>query len=85
MDDRSNDQGSVSPLRQRMIEDMTIRGFAEHSKRDYIRHVRTFAAFLGRSPDLAEPEDLRRYHVTDQDACAAWAQSRRKYGCDVEK
>ncbi len=54
---------AVSPLRQRMIEDMTIRQFGEHTKRDYIRQVREFTAFLGRSPDQAEPEDLRRYQL----------------------
>ncbi len=54
---------AVSPLRQRMIEDMTIRQFGEHTKRDYIRQVREFTAFLGRSPDGAEPEDLRRYQL----------------------
>ena len=54
---------AVSPLRQRMIEDMTIRQFGEHTQRDYIRQVREFAAFLGRSPDRAEPEDLRRYQL----------------------
>ena len=54
---------AASPLRRRMIEDMTIRQFCEHTKRDYIRQVRQFAAFLGRSPDLAEPEDLRRYQL----------------------
>jgi integrase/recombinase XerD len=63
MDDRSNEQGTVSPLRQRMIEDMTIRGFGEHTKRDYVRQVRAFTAFLGRAPDLAEPEDLRCYQL----------------------
>ena len=46
---------AVSPLRRRMIEDMTIRQFGEHTKRDYIRQVREFTAFLGRSPDRAEP------------------------------
>ncbi len=54
---------AASPLRRRMIEDMTIRQFGEHTKRDYVRQVRQFAAFLGRSPDLAEPEDLRRYQL----------------------
>ena len=54
---------AVSPLRRRMIEDMTIRQFGEHTKKDYIRQVREFAAFLGRSPDRAEPEDLRRYQL----------------------
>jgi site-specific recombinase XerD len=63
MDDRSNEHGTVSPLRQRMLEDMTIRGFGEHTKSDYVRHVRMFTAFLGVSPDFAEPEDLRRYQL----------------------
>ncbi len=52
---------AVSPLRRCMIEDMTIRRFTEKTQGDYIRHVRAFAAFLGRSPELAEPEDLRRF------------------------
>lgn len=38
---------AVSPLRQRMIEDMSIRRFGEHTKRDYVRQVREFTAFLG--------------------------------------
>jgi integrase len=54
---------AVSPLRRRMIEDMTIRQFGEHTKRDYIRQVGEFTSFLGRSPDRAEPEDLRRYQL----------------------
>ena len=54
---------AVSPLRQRMIEDMTIRQFGENTQRDYVRQVREFTAFLGRSPDRAEPEDLRRYQL----------------------
>jgi hypothetical protein len=54
---------AVSPLRQRMIEDMTIRRFGAHTRRDYLRQVFDFAMFLGRSPDQAEPEDLRRYQL----------------------
>jgi len=54
---------AISPLRRRMIEDMTIRQFGEHTQRDYIRQVREFTVFLGRSPDQAEPEDLRRYQL----------------------
>ena len=50
--------GTVRPLRQRMIEDMTIRQLGEKTQHDYVRVVRDFAAFLGRSPDLAEPEGL---------------------------
>src|SRR3982750_377823 len=54
---------AISPLRQRMIEDMSIRQFGEKTRRDYIRQVREVTAFLGRSPDRAEPEDLRRYQL----------------------
>ena len=53
----------ISPLRQRMIEDMSVRNFVEKTRNDYIRHVRTFTAFLGRSPDTATPEDLRRFQL----------------------
>ena len=53
----------ISPLRQRMIEDMSVRNFGEKTRNDYIRHVRTFTAFLGRSPDTATAEDLRRFQL----------------------
>jgi integrase/recombinase XerD len=53
----------ISPLRQRMIDDMTARRFQEKVQKDYVRHVRTFAAFLGRSPDTATSEDLRRFQL----------------------
>src|SRR3954469_10638477 len=43
----------VSPLRARMIEDMTVRGFTEKTRQDYVRHVHAFAAFIGRSPTTA--------------------------------
>jgi hypothetical protein len=46
-----------------MIEDMTVRGFGEKTQSDYIRHVRNFTLFLGRSPDHAQPEDLRLFQV----------------------
>ena len=45
----------TTPLRQRMLDDMMMRGFGTHTQKDYIRHVRCFAAFLGRFNDL----DLR--------------------------
>ena len=53
----------ISPLRQRMIEDMTARHFAEKVQTDYIRYVKNFAAFLGRSPDTASAEDLRLFQL----------------------
>ncbi|MDD9914632.1 MAG: site-specific integrase [Rhodospirillaceae bacterium] len=52
---------AISPLRRRMIEDMETRGFSEQTQRGYLRSVRDFAVFVGRSPDQAGPEDLRRY------------------------
>ena len=41
---------SVSPLRQRLIDDMTIRHFAPRTQQAYIRAIRRFSAFLGASP-----------------------------------
>lgn len=63
----------TTPLRQRMIEDMTIRQFGEKTQRDYVRVVADFARFLGRSPDQATPEDLRRYqlHLASEGASPA--------------
>lgn len=57
----------VSPLRQRMLEDMRMRTMAEHTQAGYIRAVVKLAAFLGRSPDTATIEDLRRFqlHLVD--------------------
>ena len=50
----------ITPLRQRMIDDMRMRKLAEKTQSGYIRVVRQFTAFLGRSPDTATVEDLRR-------------------------
>jgi site-specific recombinase XerD len=60
----------VTPLRQRMLDDMAMRGLREHSRRDYIRHVRNFAAFLGRSPHTATAEDVRRFQLHQRDGGA---------------
>jgi len=46
-----------------MIEDMSVRKFGEKTQNDYIRHVKTFSTFLGRSPATATAEDLRQYQV----------------------
>ena len=53
----------ISPSRQRMIDDMTARRFKEKVQKDYVQHVRTFAAFLGRSPETATSEHLRRFQL----------------------
>jgi integrase/recombinase XerD len=58
---------SISPLRQRMLDDMRMRKLSPKTQSGYIRSVRQFAGFLGRSPDTASAEDLRRYqlHLVD--------------------
>ena len=53
----------VSALRQRMLDDMAMSGLRSDTQRDYIRVVRSFATFLGRSPDTATAEDIRRFQV----------------------
>ncbi len=57
----------ISPLRQRMIDDMRMRQLAPKTQHHYLRAVWQFAGFLGRSPDTATAEDLRRYqlHLVD--------------------
>jgi integrase/recombinase XerD len=53
----------ISPLRQRMIEEMRLRKLAPKTRDAYIRAVLHFTGFLGRSPDTATAEDLRRYQL----------------------
>ena len=55
-------------LRQRMIEDMTVRGFSAKTQHDYLRVVTRFAAFLERSPISATAEDVRRFQVEQREA-----------------
>jgi site-specific recombinase XerD len=54
---------AISPLRRRMIEDMTVRKFAARTQEGYIRAVIGFSTFLGASPATASAEDLRRYRL----------------------
>jgi integrase/recombinase XerD len=53
----------VSPLRQRMIEDMNARKLCAGTQRGHIHSCRRFAAFLRRSPDTATAEDIRRFQL----------------------
>jgi integrase/recombinase XerD len=57
----------ISPLRQRMIDDMRMRKLSPKTQSAYVRVVRQFTGFLGRAPDTASVEDLRRYqlHLVD--------------------
>ncbi len=58
----------VSPLRRRMLDDRAIRSLHEDTQRNYIKSVRNFAAFLGRSPETATPEDVRRFQIHQADS-----------------
>ena len=59
---------AISPLRQRLIDDMNVRRFSPTTQRNYIRDVGRFATFLGRSPDTATVEDLHRFQVEQREA-----------------
>ena len=59
---------AASPLRQRLIDDMTMRRFSRETQRNYIRDVGRFATWLGRSPHTAMAEDLRRFQIEQQEA-----------------
>lgn len=54
---------SISPLRQRMLDDMKMRKLSEKTQDHYLRAVRRLATFLGESPDTADAEDLRRFQL----------------------
>ena len=58
----------ISPLRRRMIEDMTLRKLSPKTQATYIHVVKNFTRFLKRSPDTASAEDLRQYqlHLVEQ-------------------
>ena len=58
----------VNSLRRRLIDDMTMRRFSRETQRNYIRDVGRFATFLGRRPDTASADDLRRFQVEQRDA-----------------
>jgi integrase/recombinase XerD len=56
-------KSTISPLRQRMIEDMNARNLCDGTQRGHIRACKRFTAFLKRSPDTAEPDDIRRFQL----------------------
>ena len=59
---------AISPLRQRLIDDMNVRRFSRETQRNYIRDVGRFATFLRRSPDTATADDVRRFQIEQRDA-----------------
>ena len=60
-------EDKITPLRERMLEDMRIRGMGDKAQKSHIRAIKDFAKFLKRSPDTATPDDLRSYqlHMSD--------------------
>ena len=58
---------AISDLRRRMLQDMTTRSFGDKTQHDYIRHIETFAKFLGRAPDTATGDDVRRFQAQQID------------------
>ena len=71
---------TISPLRQRMIDDMRMRKLSPKTQTGYIRAVKRFAGFLGRSPANAKVEDLRRFqlHLVDHGVAFKWKDYRAK-------
>jgi hypothetical protein len=53
----------ISDLRRRILQDMTNRNFGAKTQHDYIRHIETFAKFLGRAPDTASGDDIRCFQA----------------------
>lgn len=53
----------ISPLRQRMIEDMTVRNFALNTQESYLQQVTLFARHFGKSPEMLGPEEIRAYQI----------------------
>ncbi|MGF7156063.1 hypothetical protein GGR40_003858 [Novosphingobium gossypii] len=58
--------GPISPLHQRLIDDMTMRRFARETQRNYLRDVGRSATWLGRSPHTATAEDVRRFRSSSR-------------------
>src|SRR4051794_21995872 len=54
---------TITPLRQRMLDDMKLRNMVDGTRRTYIRSVADFSAFHGRSPDELTLEDVRDYQL----------------------
>jgi len=60
---------AISPLRQRLIDDINVRRFSRATQHNCIRDVGRFATFLGRSPGTETVDDVRRFQIEQRDAC----------------
>ena len=80
----------VSPLRRRMIDDMTIRNMTPGTQKVYIRAVKNFSLFFERSPDELTFDDVREYHLhlideaTERDPASAAAEYGAQFRSDVD-
>ena len=63
----------MSPLRRRMIEDMTVRNLSPATQRSYISAVSKFSRYFGRSPDKLELEDVRAFQVHRVSTGISWS------------
>ena len=63
----------ISPLRRRMIEDMTVRNLAPATQRSYVHAVSRFSRYFGHSPDRLGLEDVRAYQVHLVSNGISWA------------
>jgi integrase/recombinase XerD len=66
-----SETNSVSPLRQRMIEDMAARKLNPHTQRSHVYSCKRFAAWLKRSPDTATPDEVRHFSCISSRAVRA--------------
>ncbi len=65
----------MTPLRQRMINDMTVRGFAENTRKSYLNSVSRLAVHYGRSPELISAEEVQEYLIfLHEERGLAWQQ-----------
>ena len=69
----------MSPLRQRMIEDLTIRNLSPATQRSYVHHVEKFSRFFGRSPDRLGYEEVRAYQAHLVGRRVSWGPIRRTW------
>jgi hypothetical protein len=72
---------AISPLRRRLIEDMAIRRLSPKTQLHYIRHVKRFADFLGRSADKATAEDVHRSRPASRAVSRLFSARKRSVGC----
>lgn len=69
--------GPITTLRQRFIEDMNLHRLSRATQRNYVRAVGRFASWLGRPPDVAIDEDLRRFQIEQCEMGRLWGRPAR--------